>query len=224
MKRRIITIAVSFLLCIGMVGAGFAAWVITGDTTRAKQGSIQVQEVVDKRLNISLAWKETGVTGDDDDAKIIFGKHESDTCPWLANDDDTKEKLTATLVITVSNHKDLLDVGLTYNFTFAIAETGATSTTGYSLAVGDNLVGALPTINSVTASSATDETVTYEVNVTFSWGTAFGGVNPLTHYKDVPYSDTTANQAKANLENLNTYLTDVGYSLTVTGTVTQKSA
>ncbi len=225
MKRRIITIAVSFLLCIGMVGAGFAAWVITGNTTDAKQGSIEVQEVVDKRLEISLAWKETGVEGADDDAKIIFGKHATDTCSWLANDSEVNEKLTATLVITVSNHKDLLDAGLTYDFTFALAETGGNgSTTGYSLAVGENLVGALQNPASVTASSATDDTVTYEVDVTFSWGTAFGGVNPITHYAGSDYAKDTADTVKGQLENLNTYLTGIGYSLTVTGTVTQANA
>ena len=218
MKRRIITMAVSFLLCIGMVGAGFAAWIITGNTTETQTGSIEVQEVVDNRLDLTIAWAETGVTGADDDAKIIFGKHATDTCSWLAND-DVDEKLTAKLSITVNNHAELIAADLTYSFAFNLVATGDSETAGYGKAVDAGLVGALPTITDVTA----NETGAYEITITFAWGTAFGGVNPLTKYKDTTYNKATADTVKDQLEKLYTYLSGVGYTLTITGSVTANS-
>ena len=216
MKRRIVTIAVSFLLCIGMIGAGFAAWVITGNTQATETGAIEVQEVNDHRLNVTVAWKD--VSSEVEDSKIIFGNHATDTCSWLAND-GANEKLSATLLITVNNHKALLDAGLTYGFSFNLVETGATESTGYAKAAAANLVGALPTIEAISANAATTESYTYEVVINFTWGSAFGNVNPLTYYKNTDYSDATANTAKTNLENLNMYLQGIGYSLTLTGTV-----
>ena len=227
MKRRIVTIAVSFLLCIGMIGAGFAAWIITGNTQVEEQGTIEVQSVTDKRLHFTHAWVDTGVAGEEDDAKIIFGKHATDTCTWLANDGD-EEKLTVKLTVTVTNHKELLAAGNSYSLNFTLAETGGDGeNTGYSVASAAGLVAVLPGADtpSYTASAddyneeTTPETQTYTITITFNWGTEFGGVNPLTHYQDVEYSEETANTAKTNLENLNKYLQGVGYTLTITGTV-----
>lgn len=220
MKRRIVTIAVSFLLCIGMIGAGFAAWIITGNTEQATSGAIEVQEVVDNRIVMNGAWKDVNEDGqsNEDDAKIIFGKHATDTCSWLANDSDEEEKLTATYVITVTNHEELVADGLTYTFNCTLEATDLDETNaenGYENAA-PTLVGALPTVSAVAVNG---QAGVYEVAITFTWGTAFGGVNPLTYYKDTTYDKDTADTATENLQNLHKYLTSVGYKLTITGTV-----
>ena len=222
MKRRIITIAVSFLLCIGMVGAGFAAWIIAAPTAETKAGEIVVENVSVTNIELTYAWKDTGKTGDTtDDAKIVFGKHTTDTCEWLTNDSIT-EKLSATLIITVSNHKELIESGFTYSFDFNLEATGNTS--GYTSAVTDKLIKDLPTIEKVTVQVPDDgaiipETMTYEIEIEFGWGEAFGEMNPISYYSDKAYANY-ADEAETKLKNLYTYLNGVGYQFTINGKLT----
>ena len=53
-KGKLITMAVSFLLTVGIVGAGFAAWVISADVVKEATGTVTVEEVIDKRMEIAL--------------------------------------------------------------------------------------------------------------------------------------------------------------------------
>lgn len=216
MKRRIVTIAVSFLLCIGMIGAGFAAWIITAPTSEEQTGAIVVENVSVQEMDLTFEWKDVNSDGvsDDKDSQIIFGSHATETCAWLAND-SIKEKLTATLIITVNNHKELIEAGYTYNFEFALTA----SSDGYNTAFEAGLVGELPTITKVTAPVSTDtvpETMPYEVTVEFAWGEKFGNVNPISYYKDKDYA-TYATEAETNLNALHEALNGVSYNLTVNG-------
>ena len=227
MKRRIITIAVSFLLCIGMIGAGFAAWIITGNTQVEESGNIQVEKVEDNRLNMTLAWKDSKST-------IVYG-HDGVTYSggWLAND-GAEQILEVTLVITLNNYADIktkLDNNTLTSFAIEFGWKD-TEMTKYTTALSEGLVGALPTpdaveftdFNAVTITEGEGEeaveTTVYqtEVTFTFAWGTAFGGNNPMAYYNGQEYTATLADAAKANLEKLYA-LNGETYKLVVTGKV-----
>ena len=95
MKGKLVTMAVSFLLCVGMVGAGFASWVITNNVQENASGNIQVEQVVDKRLNLIVAEKNLDV---------FFGAPETLTTtnenPWLKSESAEKyEDLKATIKV-----------------------------------------------------------------------------------------------------------------------------
>ena len=80
-KSKLITMAVAFLLTIGMIGAGFAAWVISAPTQESVQGTVSVDTVVDKRIKLS-----TPVTTN---AGIAFGAPNNTTAAsnaWLTWD------------------------------------------------------------------------------------------------------------------------------------------
>ena len=227
MKRRIITIAVSFLLCIGMIGAGFAAWIITGNTQVEESGNIQVEKVEDNRLNMTLAWKDSKST-------IVYG-HDGVTYSggWLAND-GAEQILEVTLVITLNNYADIktkLDNNTLTSFAIEFGWKD-TEMTKYTTALSEGLVGELPVpedveitdFNAVTITEGEGEeaveTTVYqtEVTFTFAWGTAFGGNNPMAYYNGQEYTATLADAAKANLEKLYA-LNGETYKLVVTGKV-----
>lgn len=223
MKRRIVTIAVSFLLCIGMIGAGFAAWVITGNTDSEQTGNIQVQDVVDNRLDLSYSWKDGNT--------VTYGpKAGSYTYSWLTYDaGDPVESLSVTLVLTLNNYEALStsqtngtinDISISFSW-------DDTKNADYANARDvDKVVGALPTVSGLTLASFTDAdsdgVYTAEVTFTFVWGEAFteGGVavNPMQYYNNQEYSATLADQAKANLQNLYK-LNAKGYVVDLTGSV-----
>ena len=233
MKRRIITIAVSFLLCIGMIGAGFAAWIITGNTQVEESGNIQVEKVEDNRLNMTLAWKG-------DKNTIIYG-HDGVTYSggWLAND-GAEQILEVTLVITLNNYADIktkLDNNTLTSFSIEFGWKD-TEMTKYTTARDEGLVGALPTpdaveftdFNAVTITEgageeAVEKTIYQtEVTFTFTWGSDFiptgesEAVNPMAYYNGQEYTATLADAAKANLEKLYA-LNGETYKLVVTGEV-----
>lgn len=226
MKRRIITIAVSFLLCIGMIGAGFAAWVITGNTEEEANGNIQVQEVVDNRLDLQFDWKDGNST-------ITYGpKAGSYTNSWLTYDStDPVESLSVTLVLTLNNYESLSTSktnGTINNISISFSWDDEKNTDYATARDTDKVVGALPTVASLTLDSFKDTDAdgvyTAEVTFTFAWGEAFipegetVAVNPMEYYNNQEYTAELANAAKTNLTNLYK-LNTKGYVLDLTGGV-----
>ena len=212
-KRKAIVLASSILGCIAVVSAGFAAWVIAGNTAEATaEGNIVVDTVTDKSISLGTAWK-------DSKNSIVFGwgDYTAQEDDWLVNEEaTTAENLSVTLTLTVGNFSNLSDTGVSYTVT----TTGGS----YENAVTDNLVGALP--NGTIAKTSftevgTTNTATYELTLTFTWGSAFGGENPenpLKYYNEQTYSPALASEAKTNLEKLETYLKDVTFEVTLTAT------
>lgn len=209
-KRKAIVLASSILGCIAVVSAGFAAWVIAGNTAEATaEGNIVVDTVTDKSISLEVAWK-------DSKNSIVFGwgNYTAQENDWLVNEEaTTAENLSVTLTLTVGNFSNLSDTGVSYTVT--------TTGDSYENAVTDNLVGALP--NGTIAKTSftevgTTNTATYELTLTFTWGSAFGGENPLKYYNGQTYSSALASEAKTNLEKLENYLNDVTFKVTLTAT------
>ena len=102
-KNNLVTMGVSFLLCVGMVGAGFASWVISADVTEEGESTVSVEEVIDQRLNTMIVAtnqdSEGWNKGNDSEAwnaDLHFGAPkiaESFQNPWLSNVGGKEEDL-----------------------------------------------------------------------------------------------------------------------------------
>lgn len=182
MKGKLVTMAVSFLLCIGMVGAGFASWIITAKTEVTGQGEVKVDTVVDKRIKVTSV--------DAGGVDVIFGapKDAIDDA-WLLNDNLDNEDLTSSVTLNLdeANLVQLKAAGvnkLTFSATISVS---ADDLSAYNTAKTKNYIVEPTTIASVEIdlSSATvtedEETGTKTINVAktatltcdFGWGSYF---------------------------------------------------
>ena len=105
-KGKLITMAVSFLLTVGIVGAGFASWVISADVVKETTGTVSVDTVVDKRIDFTVL--------DTSEKEIYFGKPTAENTktfakPWFTNDADKTEDLVMTLNFKINNLESLRD-------------------------------------------------------------------------------------------------------------------
>lgn len=189
MKRKTLTLTLSLLACFALIGVGFASWVITSQKELNVQGNFVVEKVTDKRLNVTTKWMNPSDDAYLEDGKnpdIVYGKKTGGP-NWLTNDGN-EEALTAKLEVTVtkkdgSNFTAVNDITVT---------TLLTADNAYTTARGDGhkYVGALPVLPSEfndTNAKATlftdNKTIKIVYTITFTWGEAFGGKNPMEYYK-----------------------------------------
>ena len=228
----------SILSCVAVLSVGFASWLIVNVPTETNNtiGSFEVYEVKEKSVTLAYDWGADSAPDKDGEdnytdaattaAKIIFGKPASGTATnnWLRPEDGmANEKLTAKVKVTVGNYDQLT------NFSVSI---DASAFSGI-----DTLVGT-PTVSYMNADGSgsvdTDDTAGLSkaeltaaggvvvVVFTFSWGAEFtpanaqDPVNPFFFYNNQKYSAEIASEAKTNLTNLKTALTNAKYSVTFT--------
>lgn len=206
MKRKTLTLTLSILACLALIGVGFASWIISAGTSATNRGSFIVDTVTDNRLVATGRWititKDSGenevVTSDDNSKKVSFGapaKMEN-TEAWLTNNNDgtvnkdgTVEKLTVVYELTVKTKGD------------STAVTGLTSTeiiSSLSCAATYEGYIVLPTavVSEVGAG-------VYRLTLEFKWGSKFGGVNPYEYYNEKTYTDELAQTALTDLREIN---------------------
>ena len=204
MKRKTLTLTLCILACFAVISVGFAAWIITNDAKEEVTGNITVDNVVDNTMTITV---------DTTDIKsIVFGGLETDgrEHKWLVNN-TAKENLTVKFEITVKKGGvETNDV--TPEATIAVLKDGVLlgndATDPYHTAITKKLITA-PTVNV----AKIDGDGKYQVTVTYAWGTAFDGKNPMTHY-DQPYTDALKTKALENLQLL--YALNTNYKFKVT--------
>ncbi len=216
MKRKMITMAVSLLLCLGVVGSGFAAWVISRTTTDTAEGNFTVETVQDAVLNFTATTTEGAIHFGKPSATAISSYQWANTAAsvkWFNDDDATVEDLTATITLTLTDVDKWLD-GYTYTLALSMAGYSATDDTtakaNYTTLTTDNAYITAPTYavddgnadknvftydadtQVITVSKPTDTTTTtytLTITVTFGWGTKFGSKNPYFYYNDHNYTD-----------------------------------
>lgn len=189
-KKGAITFGIAALSAIAIASTGFAAWIISGGDSKDVSGNITVETVDDNRNIIQITQIEGHAYTSGSKASIHFGPTNNTGSPddksWLTvgNGKDGKavvtEKLSFTVTTLVTNYTAADDT----HFEVSLAEKD--SGTKYSDAAAANYVGALPSIGSgitITGEDTTDKVNNldarkYTITVQFSWGTAFGGVNP----------------------------------------------
>lgn len=169
MKRKTLTLTLSLLVCLSLIGVGFAAWVITSSNENTLEGNIVIDSVEDKRLNVTYTWvtNEEGTTELESAPTLSYGIQEgvANAPTWLSNA-DTKENLSAYLKITVTA-KD----GTPYQT--ANITTALTAGASFTSAVTDGLVGTLPEVKVTDKGNGV-----YILSFTLTWGTKFNNQNP----------------------------------------------
>ena len=56
MKRKTLTLTLSILACLALIGVGFASWIIFANAVDKAEGNIIVDTVADKTYVVSGSW------------------------------------------------------------------------------------------------------------------------------------------------------------------------
>lgn len=218
MKRKTLTLTLSILACLALIGVGFASWIISADTSTTAQGSFIVDTVSDKSYTVTGDWK-------DKKSEIIFSAPTGvTTSGWLTNDSAKKENLTVTYQLTVKYGDNTPATGIKDKI---ITTVSAPADPNYTAAVNGGLISA-PT--SATVEETAEGSGIYNITVTYKWGKHFAdsaeaseGVNPYTYYNGkeatgkLNGSETTYMQdAKTSLETLSKIEASVKFTLSIT--------
>ena len=214
MKRKTLTLTLSILACLALIGVGFASWIISADTSTTAQGSFIVDTVTDKSYNVEGLWLGN-------QSKITFGAPDTmnnTEKTWLTNDStDKKENLTVTYQLTVTYGGTTPATGIANKITAVVT---APKNENYTAAVDGKLIIA-PT--NATVEETGEGTGVYNITVTYQWGEHFGKVNPYTYYNlknatdKLNGSETTYMQdAKTSLETLSKIEASVKFTLSIT--------
>ena len=214
MKRKTLTLTLSILACLALIGVGFASWIISADAADKAAGSFIVDTVTDKSYTVEGSWL-------DNQSKITFGapatmNNTSDT--WLTNDSkDKKENLTVTYQLTVTYGNGSKATGIANKITAVVT---APESASYTAAVNGKLIIA-PT--NATVEETGEGTGVYNITVTYQWGEHFGKVNPYTYYNAKTATDTLTDStttymqdAKTSLDTLSKIEETVKFTLNIT--------
>lgn len=213
MKRKTLTLTLSILACLALIGVGFASWIISANATKEAEGSFIVDTVNDKTYKVEGAWLNS-------QSKITFGAPATMDAedPWLTNNSEGKtENLTVTYQLTVTYGDGTKATGIANKITALVT---APENENYTAAVNGKLIIA-PT--NATVVEAPEGNGKYNITVTYQWGEHFGKVNPYTYYNlknatdKLNGSETTYMQdAKTSLETLSKIEESVVFTLNIT--------
>lgn len=214
MKRKTLTLTLSILACLALIGVGFASWIISAEAKKEAAGNIIVDTVADKTYVVSGEWLENK-------SSIIFGAPatmNNTESTWLTNNStDKKENLTVTYQLTVTYVDNTPATGIKNKITALVI---APESASYTAAVDGGLIIA-PT--NATVVETGEGTGVYNITVTYQWGEHFGKVNPYTYYnaktatEKLNGSETTYMQdAKTSLDTLSKIEASVKFTLNIT--------
>lgn len=212
MKRKTLTLTLSILACLALIGVGFASWIISANTSTKAEGSFIVDTVADKTYVVSGEWLENK-------SSIIFGAPATMNAenPWLTNNSEGKtENLTVTYQLTVTYGDGTKATGIANKITALVT---APENANYTAAVNGKLIIA-PT--NATVVEAPEGNGKYNITVTYQWGEHFGNVNPYTYYNAETATDklsgtetTYMQDAKTSLETLSKIEASVVFTLNI---------
>lgn len=225
MKRKTLTLTLSILACLALIGVGFASWIISADAIKEAEGNIIVDTVADKTYVVSGSWL-------DDKSSITFGAPATMnahdpwlTDPWLTNDSEGKtENLTVTYQLTVKYGDNTPATGIKDKITALVV---APENASYTAAVNGGLIIAP---KNATVEETAEGSGIYNITVTYKWGKHFAdsadateGVNPYTYYNTKTATDklsgtetTYMQDAKTSLETLSKIEASVKFTLNIT--------
>lgn len=232
MKTRRFSLGVkiaSILSCLALTAVGFASWLIIKPTAPVERfGAFEVYTVEENDVVITVAPAEGSVPN------IVWGKATTTNAnPWLvAGADVQNQSLSATFTVTVTstnsgesaamNLDDILSA-INVEFKFADAtDYSAALAAGYVAAptvkVSENNAKTWSASNSVTdsvAPTADVTTMTFDVVVTFAWGT---NGNPYTYYNGLDGEDPENIAAAVACLEAIAELADDSYSIKISTT------
>lgn len=165
-KRKIILFGVIVFMSIALISTGFAAWVMSQEKKQSKSGNVTVGAVTEG--NIEVILDELTVKD------FKFEPKESDTTGRVRNDNTNFESLTVTVTGTIKNTQFLKEATIKMNVKDAVKQA---ETAGYII---------LPecanseVVLTLTESGTNEKKFSYDI--TFKWGSKFGGENPGEYY------------------------------------------
>lgn len=171
-KRKIILFGVIVFMSIALISTGFAAWVMSQEKKQSTSGNVTVGAVTEGNIEVIL------------DPLIVkdfkFEPKESDTTGRVRNDGTNFESLTVTVTGTIKNTQFLIEATIKMNVKDAVKQA---ETAGYII---------LPecanseVVLTLTESGTNEKKFSY--NITFKWGSKFGGENPGEYYDSAAFN------------------------------------
>lgn len=171
-KRKIILFGVIVFMSIALISTGFAAWVMSQEKKQSTSGNVTVGAVTEG--NIEVILDELTVKD------FKFEPKESDTTGRVRNDKTNFESLTVTVTGTIKNTQFLKEATIKMNVKDAVKQA---ETAGYII---------LPecanseVVLTLTESGTNEKKFSY--NITFKWGSKFGGENPGEYYDSAAFN------------------------------------
>lgn len=171
-KRKIILFGVIVFMSIALISTGFAAWLMSQEKKQSTSGNVTVGAVTEGNIEVIL------------DPLIVkdfkFEPKESDTTGRVRNDGTNFESLTVTVTGTIKNTQFLKEATIKMNVKDAVKQA---ETAGYII---------LPecanseVVLTLTESGTNEKKFSY--NITFKWGSKFGGENPGEYYDSAAFN------------------------------------
>lgn len=173
-KRKIILFGVIVFMSIALISTGFAAWVMSQEKKQSTSGNVTVGAVTEGNIEVIL----DPLTVKD----FKFEPKESDTTGRVRNDNTNFESLTVTVTGTIKNTQFLKEATIKMNVKDAVKQA---ETAGYII---------LPecanseVVLTLTESGTNEKKFSYDI--TFKWGSKFGGENPGEYYDSDAFNPT----------------------------------
>lgn len=171
-KRKIILFGVIVFMSIALISTGFAAWVMSQEKKQSTSGNVTVGAVTEGNIEVIL----DPLTVKD----FKFEPKESDTTGRVRNDGTNFESLTVTVTGTIKNTQFLKEATIKMNVKDAVKQA---ETAGYII---------LPecanseVVLTLTENGTNEKKFSY--NITFKWGSKFGGENPGEYYDSAAFN------------------------------------
>ena len=171
-KRKIILFGVIVFMSIALISTGFAAWVMSQEKKQSTSGNVTVGAVTEGNIEVIL----DPLTVKD----FKFEPKELDTTGRVRNDGTNFESLTVTVTGTIKNTQFLKEATIKMNVKDAVKQA---ETAGYII---------LPecanseVVLTLTESGTNEKKFSY--NITFKWGSKFGGENPGEYYDSAAFN------------------------------------
>ena len=172
-KRKIILFGVIVFMSIALISTGFAAWVMSQEKKQSTSGNVSVGAVTEG--NIEVILDELTVKD------FKFEPKESDTTGRVRNDNTNFESLTVTVTGTIKNTQFLKEATIKMNVKDAVKQA---ETAGYIIL--PECANSEVVLKTLTESGTNEKKFSYDI--TFKWGSKFGGENPGEYYDSAAFN------------------------------------
>lgn len=172
-KRKIILFGVIVFMSIALISTGFAAWVMSQEKKQSTSGNVTVGAVTEG--NIEVILDELTVKD------FKFEPKESDTTGRVRNDGTNFESLTVTVTGTIKNTQFLKEATIKMNVKDAVKQA---ETDGYIIL--PECANSEVVLTTLTESGTNEKKFSYDI--TFKWGSKFGGENPGEYYDSAAFN------------------------------------
>lgn len=197
MKKKIFTISALVLLCVAMIGVGFAGWVISNEPEPKKaDGNIVTDTVTSEAYTIEnlITNEKFNFVGPESASQNVEGA-------WLTYTGDKHEDLDITFTATIKKGGDAISTEFTPTGVNTASVTLSNGTDKITISLKDSYSGNL--LGETVVQSATYDTLSgvLTIVVKASWGSDFDNKNPYEYYSNKEYSEY-ASDAQTKLQSL----------------------